>query len=166
MLAPRCTVVHDGSRKAMDASQLVIGDIVFIQSGDRVPADIRMLSCTDLQVSRRKTRLTRVQGYATSRSTLSPRPCSQILESMLTGQSLAATKITTPVAPSPAPATASARPSPTLAQQGQGTGLVVATGDPTAIGSINALVQGEAEKPSSLQVQLELFGSNTTNSPQ
>jgi len=87
----------------MDASQLVIGDIVFIQSGDRVPADIRILSCTDLQVSRRKTRLARVQGYATSRSTLSPlRPCSQILESMLTGESLAVTKITTPVAPSSA----------------------------------------------------------------
>ena len=50
MLAPRCTVVRDGSRKALDASQLVIGDIVFVQSGDKVPADIRMLSCTDLQV--------------------------------------------------------------------------------------------------------------------
>jgi magnesium-transporting ATPase (P-type) len=50
MLAPRCTAIRDGSRKAMDAAELVIGDIVFVQSGDRIPADIRIVSCTDLQV--------------------------------------------------------------------------------------------------------------------
>jgi magnesium-transporting ATPase (P-type) len=50
MLAPRCTVIRDGTRKAMDAAELVIGDIVFVQSGDRIPADMRVVSCTDLQV--------------------------------------------------------------------------------------------------------------------
>ena len=59
------------------------------------------------------------------------------------------------------PSTPASSPLQLLAEakeQGQGLGLVVATGDLTAIGSINALVQGEAEKPSSLQVQLEIFG--------
>lgn len=52
MLAPRCTVIRDGSRKVIDAAGLVVGDVVFVQSGDRVPADIRIVACTDLQVSR------------------------------------------------------------------------------------------------------------------
>ena len=82
---------------------------------------------------------------------------------MLTGESLAVTKTTMPV---PEKSGIGDRKcmafSATLVQQGQGTGLVVATGDSTAIGSINALVQGEAVKPSSLQVQLELFGRVVT----
>ena len=135
MLAPHCTVVRDGSRKALDADQLVVGDIVFVQSGDRIPADIRLLTCTDLQV----------------------------LESMLTGESLAVTKTITPVAEKSGLGDRKCMCfSATLVQQGQGMGLVVATGDHTAIGSINALVQGEVEKPTSLQVQLELFGRTIT----
>jgi magnesium-transporting ATPase (P-type) len=78
---------------------------------------------------------------------------------MLTGESLAVTKTTAPVAAEKGVGDRKCMAfSATLVQQGQGLGLVVATGDLTAIGSINALVQGEAEKPSSLQVQLELFG--------
>ena len=50
MLAPRCTVVRDGKRATKDADQLVVGDVVFVQSGDKVPADLRILSCTDLQI--------------------------------------------------------------------------------------------------------------------
>ena len=135
MLAPHCVVVRDGSRKTIDASQLVVGDIVFMQSGDRVPADVRLVSCTNFQV----------------------------LESMLTGESLAVTKTTAPAAEGAGIGDRKCMAfSATLVQQGQGTGLVVATGDFTAIGSINALVQGEAEKPSSLQLQLDVFGRVVT----
>ena len=135
MLAPHCTVVRDGSRKTIDANQLVVGDVVFVQSGDRVPADIRVLKCTDLQ----------------------------ILESMLTGESTASTKKTEPVGEKAGVGDRKCMAfSATLVQQGQGTGLVVATGDATEIGRVNALVQGEVEKPSSLQVQLELFGRTVT----
>jgi magnesium-transporting ATPase (P-type) len=131
MLAPRCAVVRNGVKATLDADQLVLGDIVFVTSGDRVPADLRLLSCTNLKV----------------------------LESMLTGESMAVNKTT---AACSATAGVGDRKcmafSATLVQQGQGVGLVVGTGDNTAIGAINTLVQNEAEKPSSLQVQLEIFG--------
>lgn len=135
MLAPHCVVVRDGSRKTIDANLLVVGDIVFVQSGDRVPADIRLLKCTDLQ----------------------------ILESMLTGESTASTKKTDAVSEKAGVGDRKCMAfSATLVQQGQGTGLVVGTGDATEIGRVNSLVQGEVEKPSSLQVQLELFGRSVT----
>jgi magnesium-transporting ATPase (P-type) len=82
---------------------------------------------------------------------------------MLTGESLAVTKTTAPAPPAAGLGDRKCMAfSATLVQQGQGLGLVVATGDHTAIGSINALVQGEKEKPTSLQVQLELFGRAIT----
>ena len=82
---------------------------------------------------------------------------------MLTGESLAVKKTTEPVAEKAGVGDRKCIGfSATLVQQGQGIGLVVATGDSTAIGSINALVQGEEEKPSSIQVQLELFGRVVT----
>ena len=131
MLAPHCTVVRGGVKATIDADQLVVGDIVFVMSGDRIPADLRLLTCTNLKV----------------------------LESMLTGESMAVNK-------SPAACSATAGVgdrkcmafSATLVQEGQGLGLVVGTGDHTAIGAINTLVKNEEEKPSSLQVQLEIFG--------
>jgi magnesium-transporting ATPase (P-type) len=131
MLAPHCTVIRNGVKATLDADQLVVGDIVFVMSGDKIPADLRLLSCTNLKV----------------------------LESMLTGESMAVTKGT---AACSATAGVGDRKcmafSATLVQEGQGFGLVVATGDHTAIGAINTLVQNEVEKPTSLQVQLEIFG--------
>jgi magnesium-transporting ATPase (P-type) len=131
MLAPHCTVVRGGVKSQLDADQLVVGDIVFVMSGDRVPADLRLLTCTNLKV----------------------------LESMLTGESMAVNKST---AACSAGAGVGDRKcmafSATLVQEGQGFGLVVGTGDHTAIGAINTLVQNEQEKPTSLQVQLEIFG--------
>lgn len=43
-------VVRDGRRIAVDADQLVPGDVVAIKSGDRIPADLRLLQVTNLQV--------------------------------------------------------------------------------------------------------------------
>lgn len=43
--------MRGGKRFAVDADQLVPGDIVAIKSGDRLPADLRLLQVTNLQVS-------------------------------------------------------------------------------------------------------------------
>jgi hypothetical protein len=43
-------VVRDGKRVSVDADQVVPGDVVFIKSGDKVPADLRLLQVTNLQV--------------------------------------------------------------------------------------------------------------------
>jgi P-type E1-E2 ATPase len=50
MLSPTATVVRNGQRDTIDADQLVPGDVVVIKSGDKVPADLRLLKCSNLQV--------------------------------------------------------------------------------------------------------------------
>ena len=70
MLAPRATVLRDGRRAGVDAADLVPGDIVLLEAGDRVPADLRLLSVQSLRVE----------------------------EAVLTGESVPVGKITDPVA--------------------------------------------------------------------
>ena len=43
-------VVRDGAQKEIEASELVVGDIVLIRVGDKTPADIRMLECHSIKV--------------------------------------------------------------------------------------------------------------------
>jgi hypothetical protein len=52
MLSPTATVVRNGQRDTIDADLLVPGDVVVIKSGDKVPADLRLLECSNLQVRR------------------------------------------------------------------------------------------------------------------
>jgi len=116
---PSCRVMRDGSERVLEAPLVVPGDIVLLESGERVPADLRVLDANALQVD----------------------------ESMLTGESLAATK--NPVAV-PAGATAGDRSnilfSGTFVTSGRGRGVVVATGNQTELGEINRLVQGPPAK--------------------
>ncbi len=44
MLSPHATVLRDGSRREIDAAELVPGDLVLLASGDRVPADLRLIA--------------------------------------------------------------------------------------------------------------------------
>lgn len=48
--APAANVFRDGKRVTVDAADLVPGDVVAIKSGDRLPADLRLLEVTNLQV--------------------------------------------------------------------------------------------------------------------
>ena len=50
MLSASAMVIRGGKRFSVDADLLVPGDIVTIKSGDRLPADIRMLELSNLQV--------------------------------------------------------------------------------------------------------------------
>lgn len=50
MLAPRANVIRDGERISIEGEKLVPGDIVLLESGDRVPADLRLLSAHGLSV--------------------------------------------------------------------------------------------------------------------
>lgn len=53
MLSATANVVRDGQRFAVDADLLVPGDIVTIKSGDKIPADMRLLEVNNLQVGGR-----------------------------------------------------------------------------------------------------------------
>jgi magnesium-transporting ATPase (P-type) len=113
MLSPQAIVVRDGQRITVSAEELVPGDLVFLQSGDRVPADLRLVHAKGLQVQ----------------------------EAALTGESLPVEKRTEPVsAEASLGDRASMVYSGTLVTHGQGTGMVVATGVATEIGRIGGLL--------------------------
>ncbi|MFY9477556.1 MAG: hypothetical protein WAQ08_07825 [Aquabacterium sp.] len=50
MLSPHATVARDGQRCEIDAAELVPGDLVLLTSGDRVPADLRLIEVKELRV--------------------------------------------------------------------------------------------------------------------
>ena len=54
MLVIRTTVIRNGERFDVDASKLVPGDIVYLEAGDNVPADIRILEANNLKIQYKK----------------------------------------------------------------------------------------------------------------
>ena len=107
------TVLRGGQRRHVPAVELVPGDIVLLQSGDKVPADLRLLTVKELQVD----------------------------ESALTGESVPVQKSKAPMPESTVLADRhNMAYSSTLVTYGIGTGVVVGTGDSTEIGRINALI--------------------------
>jgi magnesium-transporting ATPase (P-type) len=113
MLSPEAMVIRDGRRRMVPAEQLVRGDVVFLQSGDKVPADLRLVQVKSLQVQ----------------------------EAVLTGESVAVEKNIAPVdLEAPLGDRSSMAYSGTLVSHGQGLGVVVATGADTEIGRISGLV--------------------------
>ena len=130
MLSLQAVVLRDGKRAVLPAEQLVPGDIVFLQSGDKVPADLRLIRIKSLQIQ----------------------------EAILTGESLAVSKTLEP-APADAALGdhTSMAYSGTLVTYGQATGVVVATGDRTEIGRISAMLAEVQTLTTPLLRQLEIF---------
>lgn len=114
MLSFQALVLRNRHRVQISAESLVPGDVVFLQSGDRVPADMRLFHVKELRVE----------------------------EAALTGESLPVEKQISPV-PEQTPLgdrTCMAY-SGTLVTYGQGQGVVVGTGIDTEIGRISALLR-------------------------
>ncbi len=113
MLSPNAMVMRDGRQISIQAKDLVLGDIVLLQSGDKVPADLRLF---------------RVKGL-------------QIQESVLTGESMPVEKFTEPATQEAVIGDRICMAySGTLVTHGQGSGVVVASGAQTEIGRISTLV--------------------------
>jgi len=107
------TVLRGGVRQRIAAGELVPGDIVYLQSGDKVPADLRLLDVRGLRVD----------------------------ESALTGESLPVEKQASVMAHDTLLADRrNMAYSSTLVTFGTGRGVVVATGDATEIGRISELI--------------------------
>ena len=117
MLSPRAQVVRGGHRRNIPAEELVPGDVVVLQAGDKVPADLRLLRTHNMRID----------------------------EAVLTGESVAVDKQSEPVAERcDLGDRASMAFSGTLVAFGQGRGIVVGTGANTEIGRISTLL-GEVE---------------------
>jgi len=109
------TVVRAGKKEKIAAADVVPGDVVLLQSGDKVPADLRLLRSRELQVD----------------------------ESALTGESVPVQKQPEHLPRKTLLAERSNMAySSTLVTYGTAAGIVVATGDGTEIGQINALIAG------------------------
>ena len=50
MSAQTCKIIRNNSMQTIDASDLVVGDIIFVEAGDSVPADARIIECSNLKV--------------------------------------------------------------------------------------------------------------------
>jgi Ca2+-transporting ATPase len=117
-LVTEATVIRGGQKTRIDSTAIVPGDVVLLQSGDKVPADLRLVRCRDLQIA----------------------------EAALTGESVPVQKslaefgAEVPLADRRNMAYAS-----TLVTFGQGTGVVVAIGDATEVGRISGLIASAEE---------------------
>lgn len=113
MLAPHANAIRGGERISIEGDQLVPGDIVLLEAGDKVPADLRMLTAHGMSVQ----------------------------EAILTGESVPVEKHIEPVAAdAPLGDRSCMAFSGTLVTSGQGKGVVVATGGNTEIGRISGLL--------------------------
>ena len=113
MLSPQATVLRGGERQMVAAEQLVPGDVVLLASGDKVPADLRIVSAKSLRAD----------------------------EAVLTGESVPSDKNDAPVAEdAPLGDRRGMLYSGTLVAAGTATGVVVATGSLTELGRISALL--------------------------
>ncbi|MBB3140700.1 cation-translocating P-type ATPase [Halomonas organivorans] len=131
MLSPRAQVLRDGRRTEIDAEMLVPGDIVLLESGDRVPADLRLLEARRLRHQ----------------------------EAALTGESVAVDKDIAPVATDAELGDrASMAYAGTLVAQGSARGVVVATGTATELGRISTLLGGVEKLRTPLLRQLDRAG--------
>lgn len=113
MVRTEATVVRDGHGRTITSDDVVPGDLVLVEAGDKVPADIRVLRQTELSVD----------------------------ESALTGESVPVPKdeVVLP-AGTPVADRLNMLYSGTLVSTGSGAGVVVATGAETEIGQIHRLV--------------------------
>jgi len=130
MLAPHANVIRGGERISIEGEQLVPGDIVLLEAGDKVPADLRMLTAHGMSVQ----------------------------EAILTGESVPVEKHIEPVAEdAPLGDRSCMAFSGTLVTSGQCKGVVVATGGSTEIGRISGLLSEVEMLTTPLVQQMGVF---------
>lgn len=130
ILALRAAVLRDGERHSVSGESLVPGDVVLLEAGDKVPADLRLLQSHGLQIQ----------------------------EAILTGESVPVEKHTNAAATSAALGDRTCIAfSGTLVTSGLGRGVVVATGAQTEIGRISGLLSTVQELTTPLVRQMDVF---------
>ena len=129
MSSPEATVLRDGKRGKVKAEELVPGDIVILETGDIIPADIRLLDSRNLQID----------------------------ESSLTGESVAVEKDAEAVYDTEVGIgdRSNSAFSSSIVTYGHGEGVITATGHETEIGHIATSLDSVEDKETPLQRQLK-----------
>ncbi|MDP2918902.1 MAG: cation-translocating P-type ATPase [Dehalococcoidia bacterium] len=132
MAAPTATVIRDGDEKEIPARDLVPGDVIVLVTGDRIPADMRLIECANLNTQ----------------------------EAPLTGESTPVEKTTAVIEGSEVPVGDRKNMvyTGTAVTYGRGRGIVVATGMQTEFGKIAAMLQDVEEEQTPLQKNLDKVG--------
>ncbi|MDP2726720.1 MAG: HAD-IC family P-type ATPase, partial [Dehalococcoidia bacterium] len=131
MAAPKARVLRAGEELEIDPRDVVPGDVILLESGVKVPADLRLFRTLELQAD----------------------------ESVLTGESLPVAKTVHPVPDPNAPLGDQVNMAfmGTNIVRGRGAGIAVATGMQTALGHISAQMRQVGEVKSPLQLRLSRF---------
>ncbi|XP_043275760.1 sodium/potassium-transporting ATPase subunit alpha-like, partial [Venturia canescens] len=128
MLPQRTKVIRDSETRELNVTELVVGDIVLVETGDRIPADIRILECQGLKVD----------------------------NSSITGESMALLRSVQASEGSVIEAKNMAFFS-TNAVEGTGKGIVVACGDQTVMGRVAKLTSRLSARPTPLSREISTF---------
>ncbi|TVQ54958.1 MAG: cation-transporting P-type ATPase [Rhodobacteraceae bacterium] len=131
MLAPKAVVRRDGKRRTIPGEEVVPGDVVLIESGDKAPADLRLGEARRLSMQ----------------------------EAVLTGESVPVEKRCEPAPENASLGDRSSMAySGCFVATGQGWGVAVATGADTEIGKISGIISGVRTLETPLTRQLATFG--------
>src|ERR1700722_1873669 len=131
MLSAEARTVRGGETRLVPSEDLVPGDIVLLEFGDKIPADLRLIDVKNLRTE----------------------------EAALTGESVPIDKTTEPVAERATVGDRERMAfSGTLVASGHGTGIVVATGDSTELGRINQMMAAVSALETPLLRQIKKFG--------
>ncbi|HQN04618.1 MAG TPA: cation-translocating P-type ATPase [Anaerolineaceae bacterium] len=130
--APDAQVLRDGRRTSVPASQLVPGDVVFLEAGNFIPADLRLLEAVNLRIE----------------------------EAALTGESVPVQKNATLQLDKDIPLGDRKNTAfmGTVVNYGRGKGVVVSTGMHTQLGLIAGMLQMVEEEETPLQKRLDSLG--------
>src|SRR5499433_3187358 len=131
MLSAEARTLRGGETRMIAAEQLVRGDIVLLESGDKIPADLRLIDAKNLRTE----------------------------EAALTGESVPADKSTEAVSANATVGDRECMAfSGTMVVSGRATGVVVATGSESELGRINALLASVSALETPLLRQIKKFG--------
>src|SRR5208337_189341 len=135
MLSAEARTIRSRDTRLIPAEELVPGDVVLLESGDRIPADLRLVDVKNLRTE----------------------------EAALTGESVPIDKTTDAVAEKATVGDREGMAfSGTLVSSGRGTGVVVATGSDTELGRINQLMAAVSALDTPLLRQIKKFGYTIT----
>src|SRR5262245_24440213 len=131
MLSAEARTLRGGETRMVPAEELVPGDIVLLESGDKIPADLRLVEVKNLRTE----------------------------EAALTGETVRIDKTTEPVSEKATVGDREGMAfSGTLVASGRGTGVVVATGSDTELGRINQMMGAVSALETPLLRQIHKFG--------
>jgi Ca2+-transporting ATPase len=132
MSAPNARVIRDGQQQTIPARELVVGDLVMVEAGNYMPADLRLIEAVNLKSE----------------------------EASLTGESVPVDKNAKVILEPDAPIgdRDNCAFSSMLVTYGRGTGIVTQTGMDTQLGQIAEMLQTGEEEKTPLQVKLDQLG--------